>query len=130
MITNILVTALIAISTNWVTTEIIYTPCKNPGCLVYHMPTYKQAGIVSRDTFITWTNGVKVVVDSIPIETLQRIIPFEINNFFTEINGIELLKSTEKSYLAPTNKFSQITLELCNEAAKFNTQTNEINQIR
>jgi hypothetical protein len=130
MITNLVVTALIAISTNWVTTEIIYPPCKNPGCLVYHMPIYKQSGVVSRDTVIVWTNGVRAVVDSTPIETLQRVKPFDINDFFVETNGIELLKSIAKDYLLPTNEFSHILVELCatNKIEEF--QTNEINQIQ
>ena len=104
MITNLVLAVFISISTNWTTMETTYQNCTNSGCLVYHVPLQKQIGIVSKDTFVRWTNGTEKVVESVPIETIHREIRLPFNNIFM------------------TNRFEQVW--------QIEDLTNEINKTR
>lgn len=76
--TNIIATVIISITTNWTTVSTTYpAPCDIPGCLVLHLPTENQVGVVTSNTvarFKLCGREVEQILEAVEIGRTSRSI--------------------------------------------------------
>ena len=80
--TNIIATVLVTITTNWTTVSTTFpAPC-DPGCLVLHLPTENQVGIISSNTvarFEICGREVEQVLGSAEVWRITRSVPVDLS---------------------------------------------------